>query len=145
MIHETSKIKIAKGLLSFAERIANPISLEYGAIKDWIDFCIDRHELACTQVVSEPTAQTKVIDCISRKIVPAAKGCKYFCLGYVWGKVEHPAALNPDHLPTSCLKTFEDAIEAVKWLGYCYLCKLQSLSRCRPHEQAKTDQKCKDF
>ncbi|KAF2733130.1 HET-domain-containing protein, partial [Polyplosphaeria fusca] len=64
----------------------------------------------------------KMIDCQTRKIVPAPPGEPYVALSYVWG-VQHleKSRANADLLPNNLPKTIEDSLVVTRELNMRYL------------------------
>lgn len=63
----------------------------------------------------------RVIDCLSRAVVPLPAGAKYAALSYVWGRTAIESLLDGDVLPAIAPLTIEDAMYCTRQLGFCYL------------------------
>ncbi|CAI4212979.1 unnamed protein product [Parascedosporium putredinis] len=94
-------------------RLVDPL-INFDVIKKHLDVCSKVHGDACQPFRSQELSTTKMIDVLSRKVVPYPPDCEYMALSYVWGQV-HPqdGALESGTLPA----TIEDAITATKKLG----------------------------
>lgn len=98
-------------------RLVDPL-INFDVIKKHLDVCSKVHRDACRPFRSRELSTTKMIDVLSRKVVPYPPDCEYMAPSYVWGRV-HPqdGALESGTLPA----TIEDAITATKKLGMRYL------------------------
>lgn len=91
---------------------------DFNLIKSWMNGCLSEHGCERSTRMSS-TPNLHVIDCHTRKVVPAPSGCDYTALSYVWGRSQTDVQLGDTLgiLP----KTIEDAIEATRMLGYSFL------------------------
>ncbi|KAF2130145.1 HET-domain-containing protein [Dothidotthia symphoricarpi CBS 119687] len=125
-------------------------------LKEWITFCEDHHSF-CSSPSTEnlrwhpENSNVKVIDCTTRKIIPAPPDLRYVALSYVWGGP--PTQENPiiescedslDLLPEPLPNTIEDAIKVTTQLGFRYLwvdkyCINQSVVRELQHQLSIMD------
>ena len=101
-------------------RSLKPDSIDFEILKSWLHQCQEMHTKTCTTRTSSTSVPfMKLIDCETRKIVPASNHV-YVSLSYLWGansgSVEHSESL-PEELPP----TIEDAITATRKLGFRFL------------------------
>jgi hypothetical protein len=89
--------------------------IDYGIVRRWLNFCEEHHEKPC-QTATANIHGLKVIDCHTRRIVPAGENCKFVALSYVWGVTVAPE--RPDGLFPP---TIEDSIAVTLQLGMQYL------------------------
>lgn len=88
------------------------------SVKDWINNCILSH--GCSLTPSGGIVRNQhVIDCDSRKIVPAPRRCDYAALSYVWGQ-NQTTSYHSDTLG-AVPRTIEDAIQVTRIMGFHYL------------------------
>jgi hypothetical protein len=97
-----------------------PKRVDFPMVKRWIRDCVATHK-ECESSSGATLTGLKVLDCFSRSVVSAPKGCNFVALSYVWGDpgiYETPQFLD---LSVTLPRTVEDSIEATKMLGYQYL------------------------
>ena len=64
----------------------NPLSVDYGLVRTWLDHCRTNHEQTCHMVEGLSLRGFRVIDCATGAIVPLPhKSERYVALSYVWG------------------------------------------------------------
>ena len=70
----------------------------------------------------------RVIDCVSREVIPLNQDWQYLALSYVWGPASHhPQGMDTrmvcqsTQLPAALPQTIEDAVEVTTALGFKYL------------------------
>lgn len=86
-------------------------------VSSWLKDCTRRHAECKNEVTLRATLkELKVIDCITRTIVAAPRGCRYVALSYVWGADQTISSLDGN-----LLQTIEDSIQVVLALGHRYL------------------------
>jgi Heterokaryon incompatibility protein (HET) len=103
--------------------------LDWDILRGWMNFCQSVHGQHTNSRAIQPPKQVpglRVIDCASRQIIVAPKGCDYVTLSYVWGppalekkvsRVQSSPRLLRKELPS----TIEDAIKVVVQLQHRYL------------------------
>ena len=69
---------------SFTGRRINPESIDVLAVMKGFDFCQCYHRSSCGIRQQKTLSGVKVIDCKSRKVIPAPLCCQYVALSYVW-------------------------------------------------------------
>ncbi|KAI9729556.1 MAG: hypothetical protein M1834_006752 [Cirrosporium novae-zelandiae] len=95
-----------------------PSLINYDLLRNWVDGCIAHHGPGCRNSWSEKLLSSRVIDILSRRVVPYPAHCEYVALSYVWGEVKpEDVSLKFEKLP----QTIEDAIKVTKGLGKQYL------------------------
>lgn len=93
-------------------------TLDLSLLRQPLDECILNHGSHCHVEKPEELQTTRMIDIVSRTVVPCPKNCDYVALSYVWGGVQpSPGALENRCLP----QTIEDAISVTKALGRKFL------------------------
>jgi hypothetical protein len=98
--------------------------IDWYVVNQWIRRCTTNHQETCCR----PEAGLNlpgflVIDCDTRNIVPAPKGCVYAALSYMWGPTAS-AALTTEfqcRLPAQAPATIEDALLCTRAIGLRYL------------------------
>ncbi|KAK7212710.1 hypothetical protein V2G26_019888 [Clonostachys chloroleuca] len=99
-------------------------SLDWDLIRSYLRDCYSHHD-GCSSPVSQLQVHGfRLIDCHTRRLVPAAQGVKYVALSYVWGAPEKNAHMEVPELGEELQQVplvIEDAMEAVRELGYHYL------------------------
>jgi len=101
----------------------NPLSINYGQIQSWIEYCQDNHGKVCPSTPRTTIRNLKLLDCVSHDVVDARGpySHKYAALSYVWGQSasaqEVPFGSNSNALPL----TVKDAVAVARALGYRYL------------------------
>uniref|UniRef100_A0A8H7NLU0 Heterokaryon incompatibility domain-containing protein n=1 Tax=Bionectria ochroleuca TaxID=29856 RepID=A0A8H7NLU0_BIOOC len=112
-------------------------SLDWDLLRFYLRDCDDHHN-ECSSAVPQLQIQGFcLIDCHTRRLIPAAKGAKYVALSYVWGAPEKNTHMEVPELGEKLLQAplvIEDAMDAVRELGHHYLwvdrfCILQSDSK----------------
>jgi hypothetical protein len=87
----------------------------------WMEICVEEHK-DCGEVVQSAVPGLRVIDCGSRKVVPAPQRLRYITLSYVWGKGSSPQTYSEELPPAGSLpQTIEDSIGLTIRLGFRYL------------------------
>jgi hypothetical protein len=90
--------------------------IDYGLLSGWLNKCRYEHEAAYCWPETKSIPGMKIINCHTRCVVDAERGCQYVTLSYVWGG----ALTNGDTLG-SYPPTIEDAITVTVALGFRYL------------------------
>ncbi|KAK3902971.1 heterokaryon incompatibility protein-domain-containing protein [Staphylotrichum tortipilum] len=114
-----------------------PDVVDVGLVKGWIETCRERHGDVCENPSwfgkVEPAPGLRVIDVVGKRIVPAAPGCRYFALSYVWGQTGLPRMAMALRANMGSLgeegglarlalpRTIRDAIDLTERLGERYL------------------------
>lgn len=101
-------------------RMLEQDSIDFDVLKNWISICRDLHTKVCAVEASSPVPFLKMIDCETRKIIPATND-HYVALSYVWGQISSPSSLDPECLPEDLPRTIEDSITVTRKLGFRYL------------------------
>jgi hypothetical protein len=94
--------------------------VDFRLAKRWIQDCAATHE-ECGPSSRETLRDLRVLDCFSRSVISAPKGCDFVALSYVWGDPGIYETMQFLDLPVTLPRTIEDSIEATKMLGYQYL------------------------
>ncbi|KAK0122500.1 hypothetical protein ONS95_010730 [Cadophora gregata] len=94
--------------------------IDVSLIRQWLDTCDELHA-PCKNQVDDLVPEMKVIDCLSRTIVPyTSPEDGYIALSYVWGS--EPPTLNfQGNVLDSLPKVVEDAVALVQQIGVRYL------------------------
>lgn len=89
--------------------VLDPYHADFSLARHWLRTCRARHPQECSP--SPPrTDILRLIDCRTRRIVPATHGQHYVCLSYVWGAGAADISRDPTILPDVVPKTVEDAM-----------------------------------
>lgn len=102
-------------------------NIDYMLIKSWLELCDFTHQKQCVSKERKLVPHFRVIDCKSRKVIPALHNCQYIALSYLWGPSETMKQSHqnegspPDSIPLVCPEVIEDAMEVTKRLGHQYL------------------------
>jgi hypothetical protein len=97
-------------------------SIDFDILLGWLRRCQDEHRGTCDVRTSPGVPFLKLIDCYTRRIVPASTN-QYLALSYTWGPKsksvgeDNNLGFLPDNLPD----TIEDAITVTRNLGFQYL------------------------
>jgi hypothetical protein len=97
-------------------------AIDFNRIGNWINFCRSHHLKLCNSSNEETAQSLKLIDCSTRRVIPASREWKYAALSYVWGSSSLPdpqPAL--EFLPHGIPATIEDAMTVTVRLGLQYL------------------------
>ena len=97
-----------------------PRRVDFGQAKRWIDACKESHPY-CTARFPNMLKSLRVIDCVTRSVVPAPEDCVYIALSYVWGITGTYGTLGSSALLEQLPLTVENSISATLMLGYQYL------------------------
>lgn len=103
---------------AISPRLVDTKRADFNLIKGWMDNCLYSHSCAVLTPGGFVPNQ-HVINCSTRKVVPALPGCDYTALSYVWGPSQTPS-YNGDTLG-AVPKTVEDAIQVTQIMGFRYL------------------------
>ncbi|KAJ8109882.1 hypothetical protein OPT61_g7133 [Boeremia exigua] len=104
-----------------------PPAFDLTLVEGWIKFCSKHHSKRCPdplRINQSGFAPIKVIDCLTREVLTAPKGCTYIALSYVWGSCEAKCPIKrklKTFLPPNVPQTVEDAMTVVLALKYKYL------------------------
>lgn len=106
-------------------QIVSPV-FDVSLAKSWLRAC-DRHHPECIIDHDLQMPKTRLIDCTTRKIVPACDYAidgppRFVALSYVWGPAQHMTTLTEDdNLPSKLPLTLQDAMTVTEALGFQYL------------------------
>jgi hypothetical protein len=94
-------------------------SVDIDLVRGWVRFCDTAHRGDCGALPQIPMSLQglKVIDCMSRYIVPMNCTEPFVTLSYIWGSVNQGCDTLNDIVPTGSPKVIEDAIILTKTLG----------------------------
>lgn len=107
----------------FSGRQLQTDHIDYAVLRAWIDSCRTFHQEACAPAQSDFEVPCfMLVDCYTRKVVPASTKTPYVTLSYVWGLQLQSTNPGPSYLPVGTLVlVIEDAITVTKRLGLRYL------------------------
>ncbi|CAO2653733.1 Nn.00g031440.m01.CDS01 [Neocucurbitaria sp. VM-36] len=117
--------------------------VDWTTVRSWIQRCEAKHLGLGNMLPCEPPALSLsgvlLIDCFTRKIVPAPNPCKYSALSYVWGSSLDVSPQFQWTLPTPAPLVIEDAVTCTQALGLQYLwvdryCIDQEASQMKMHQ-----------
>jgi hypothetical protein len=97
-------------------RRISPTEIDYELLLGWLNKCRQEHEAAYCWPEHKVIPGIKFIDCHTRCVVDAERGCQYVTLSYVWG-----STIASGDTPGSYPPTIEDAITVTVALGFRYL------------------------
>lgn len=100
-----------------------PAYLDYGILKDWINFCCENHQNTCGEEDGDPLPVPgfRLIECSTKKIIPAPAGVEFVALSYVWGIAPIPPGTSNNEIPDSASSVIQDAMIVTINIGYRYL------------------------
>jgi Heterokaryon incompatibility protein (HET) len=103
-------------------RLLKEDSIDFDILLGWLRSCQQEHRETCDLRTSPRVPFLKLIDCHTRRIVPASNN-QYLALSYTWGsKLKSAGEDNDlDILPDDLPDTIEDAITVTRNLGFQYL------------------------
>jgi Heterokaryon incompatibility protein (HET) len=103
-------------------RLLKEDSIDFDILLGWLRSCQHEHGETCDLRTSPRVQFLKLIDCHTRRIVPASDN-QYLALSYTWGpKLKSVGEDNDlDILPDDLPDTIEDAITVTRNLGFQYL------------------------
>lgn len=116
--------------LEYHGMIVKPSQMNLERVRSWIDDCESTNNgihKKCRHHAQSRDLKSKVIDCLTRKIVPMTEGMRYVTLSYMWGKPQQDddetasQEETGDSLPANAPKTIEDAVFVVLKLQERYL------------------------
>jgi len=97
-------------------------SLDLEVVKQWLSFCGEHHTSSCADVVDMSIPGFRVIDCATRKIVTAPRGCTFAALSYLWGSSSSESSrATADAIPLPAPLLIEDALTVTRILGIPFL------------------------
>ena len=103
-------------------RLLEENSIDFDILLGWLRRCQYEHGGTCDLPTSPRVPFLKLIDCHTRRIVPASNH-QYLALSYTWGP--EPKSVGEDNdldfLPDDLPDTIEDAITVTRKLGFQYL------------------------
>lgn len=127
---------VAKAYQEFSQEYANIARLDYQSIKTSIHNCQHTHD-DCKPDVLEDLPGFRLIDCQTRKIVPAQDtirpsgdrgdpsssqpGYHYVALSYVWGLKRDDCRIGASGALENLPQSIDDSIQLCGTLGYRYL------------------------
>jgi Heterokaryon incompatibility protein (HET) len=102
-------------------RVLQPNNIDFGQIRDWLDFCDQHHTGLCKRSRSIP--RLTVIDCLLRRLTAIEElSANYVTLSYVWGNEPPRVSKIQSGEPLEALeKTIEDSMAVATTLGFRYL------------------------
>ncbi len=123
----------------------DPQKVDYGLLRQWLNFCGEKHKSGCSTSPGSVVPGLRVINCLTQKVVVAPENCEYVALSYLWGKTLRkpswkagagPARRGPSrhYLAT---RIVQDAMIVVLELGETYL-RLISIASTSPTPQRST-------
>ncbi|KAH4027628.1 hypothetical protein HBI26_151470 [Parastagonospora nodorum] len=92
----------------------------YDMFKQALLNCEENHFDICRPLAAMISI-LQLIDCKTKKIIPALEGQRYVCLSYVWGPEEDGEKIPPLVLPSNIPKTIDDAMHVAIELGIPFL------------------------
>lgn len=103
-------------------RLVDTKTVDWDRIQDWIGTCsTDPQHFDC-RPMSLALDGFRVIDCLSRAVLPLPPEAKYTALSYVWGLNNIPEPLRDGgRLPATTPMAIEDAMHCTTQLGFRYL------------------------
>jgi hypothetical protein len=103
-------------------RLVDTETVDWDRIRDWISTCsTDPQHFDC-QPMNLALDDFRVIDCLSRAVVPLPPKAKYAALSYVWGpSSSSEPLLDGNRLPATTPMAIEDAMQCTTQLGFRYL------------------------
>lgn len=103
-------------------RKIDPDKIDYGVISGWLSFCKERHTQLCHRRGDNRIRNLRVIDCVTRKLVPLpSEEAEFVTLSYVWGVCTALGNGDNSELPVSVPKVMEDAMVVTVKLGFRFL------------------------
>ncbi|CAG9994608.1 unnamed protein product, partial [Clonostachys byssicola] len=101
-------------------------SLDWDLLRSYLRDCHDHHNGCSSPVPQLQIRGFRLIDCHTRRLVPAPQGAEYAALSYVWGAPEKNTHMEVPELGEELQinqvpLVIEDAMETVRELGYRYL------------------------
>lgn len=127
---------VTKAKQKFLKEYANIASLDYKSIKTSVHICGRTHD-DCKPDVLDVLPGFRLIDCQSRRIVPAQEtvkrnsaredlgssqpGYHYVALSYVWGSKRDESRVGPSGALENLPQSIDDSIQLCKALYYRYL------------------------
>jgi Heterokaryon incompatibility protein (HET) len=121
---------LIRGRYDYRGRIVKPKEIDFTRVRSWIDECqkwAQGSHRRCSQHLGKRLVVTRVIDCLTRKMLPLTEGMQYLALSYVWGPQKttentlSSTGSRSDILPRPIPRTIEDALTVVRHLGKQYL------------------------
>jgi len=97
-----------------------PRRVDFERAKTWIDACKKSHP-DCSAHFPKVLKSLRVIDCVTRHVIPAPQDCVYVALSYVWGTSGTRDAPSSSALLDQLPLTVDNSIDAALMLGYRYL------------------------
>src|SRR5213079_1089451 len=103
-------------------RLLKEESIDFDILLGWLRRCQNEHRGTCDLQMPPRVPFLRLIDCHSRRIVPASNN-QYLALSYTWGPKLKSAseANNLEFLPDDLPDTIDDAITRTRNLGFQYL------------------------
>ncbi|KAH3954276.1 hypothetical protein HBI25_016180 [Parastagonospora nodorum] len=101
-------------------KYVTPNIANYDMVKQALLNCEENHSENCRPLAAISSI-LQLIDCRTRKIIPALEGQRYVCLSYVWGTDEDGGKNSPLVLPSKIPKTIEDAMHVAIEIGIPFL------------------------
>lgn len=104
-------------------RIVNSKHADSAHLIDCLKQCVNSENSthsSCCLKRARSSIPTRVIDCITREVIPLTVDKEYIALSYVWGSGSMDQVV-PGIVPSPAPATIEDAIQVVKELGERYI------------------------
>jgi hypothetical protein len=103
-------------------RLVDTKTVDWDRIRDWIGTCSTDPQHSVCRTLNLTLDGFRVIDCLSRAVVPLPSMAKYAALSYVWGpnNVAEPL-LDGCRLPDVTPMAIEDSMYCATQLGFRYL------------------------
>lgn len=102
----------------------DPGRIDYGIILGWLAFCQARHIKLCHRPNDGAvTRNLRVIDCLTRNILPIPSEETYVTLSYIWGPSatsSSSGAADDTQLPDSIPRVIHDAMAVTTKLGFAF-------------------------
>jgi len=94
--------------------------INFNDFRDQLAHCKENH-VECQKAPHSHIEELNVIDCQTRRIIPAPTHCDYVALSYVWGTPQKTSPPGGDFLPYLLDATIEDALLVTQRLGFKYI------------------------
>ena len=109
-----------------APRLVQPEAVATELVQQWIDLCIDKHQITCNFETFPELSSINLIDVelgevvAYRSISGSAQSVEYLCLSYVWGALKQEVRKLGDKI-LRVPATIRDAMTFTKEIGKRYL------------------------
>jgi hypothetical protein len=103
-------------------RLVDTKTVDWDRIRDWIGTCSKDPQHFDCRSMNLTLDGFRVIDCLSRAVVPLPPMAKYAALSYVWGQINSSEPLlDGGRLPAVTPMAIEDSMHCATQLGFRYL------------------------